>query len=42
MIDDIKLMLGNSVGNYSDAQIELAYKRARLEIEAYCKRRQGL
>lgn len=38
MIDDIKLMLGNSVGNYSDAQIELAYKRARLEIEAYCKR----
>lgn len=38
MIENIKLMLGNSAGNYSDAQINLAYKRAVMEIEAYCKR----
>ena len=38
MIDNIRLMLGNSASNYSDAQIDLMYKRAVLEIEAYCKR----
>jgi hypothetical protein len=38
MIENIKLMLGNSADNYSDAQINLAYKRATMEIETYCKR----
>ena len=31
-------MLGNSASNYSDAQIEFAYRRAVNEIETYCKR----
>ena len=38
MIENIRLMLGNSADNYSDAQINLAYKRAVMEIETYCKR----
>lgn len=38
MIENIKLMLGNSASNYSDAQIDLMYKRAVMEIETYCKR----
>ena len=38
MIENIKLMLGDSAGNYTDAQIEHAYKRAVNEIEVYCKR----
>ena len=38
MIENIKLMLGNSADNYTDAQINLAYRRATIEIEAYCKR----
>lgn len=38
MIENIKLMLGNSASNYTDEQIELAYKRASLEVEAYCMR----
>lgn len=38
MIENIKLMLGNSASTYSDAQIDLMYKRAVMEIETYCKR----
>ncbi len=38
MIDNIKLMLGNSASNYTDEQINLAYKRASMEVEAYCMR----
>lgn len=38
MTENIKLMLGNSASNYSDAQIEFAYRRAVNEIETYCKR----
>lgn len=38
MIENIKLMLGSSADNYSDAQIALAYKRAVNEIETYCRR----
>jgi hypothetical protein len=38
MVENIKLMLGNSASNYSDAQIDLAYRRAVMEIETYCKR----
>lgn len=38
MIENIKLMLGNSADNYSDAQINHAYRRAVMEIETYCRR----
>ena len=38
MVNDIKIMLGDSVGNYTDAQISLAYKQALTEVEAYCNR----
>jgi hypothetical protein len=38
MIENIKVMLGNSASNYSDAQINYAYKRAVMEIETYCRR----
>jgi hypothetical protein len=38
MIANIKLMLGNSASNYTDEQINLAYRRASMEVEAYCKR----
>ena len=38
MIENIRLMLGNSASNYTDAQINLAYRRAVMEIETYCKR----
>lgn len=31
-------MLGNSASNYSDAQINFAYRRAVNEIETYCRR----
>jgi hypothetical protein len=38
MIEEIKIMLGDAVGNYSDAQISLALKQAMLEVEEYCGR----
>lgn len=38
MIEEIKLMLGDSASNYSDAQIGLAYKISCAEIESYCNR----
>lgn len=38
MVEEIKLLLGESATNYSDAQIGLAYKMALAEVEAYCKR----
>lgn len=38
MIEEIKLMLGDSASNYSDALISLCYKRALAEVEDYCKR----
>lgn len=38
MVNDIKIMLGDAVSNYSDAQISLAYKQALTEVEAYCNR----
>jgi hypothetical protein len=39
MIDEIKVMLGEAAGNYSDAQIGLALKMALAEVEAYCQRK---
>jgi hypothetical protein len=38
MLEDIKLLLGDSADNYSDAQISLAYRMALAEVEAYCRR----
>lgn len=38
MIDEIKVMLGDAVGNYTDAQIGLALKMAIAEVEDYCRR----
>lgn len=38
MIEEIKLLLGDSATNYSEAQISLAYKMALNEVEEYCKR----
>lgn len=38
MLEDIKILLGDSVGSYTDAQIELAQKMATAEVETYCNR----
>lgn len=37
-LDEIKIMLGDAAGNYTDAQINLAAKSALLEVETYCNR----
>jgi uncharacterized protein YecT (DUF1311 family) len=38
MIDEIKILLGEAAANYTDAQINLAYRMALAEVEAYCNR----
>lgn len=38
MIEEIRLLLGDSAKNYTDAQINLALKFALLEVEEYCNR----
>lgn len=38
MFEEIKLLLGDASANYSDAQVELAYKMALAEVEDYCNR----
>lgn len=38
MIDEIKLLLGESAPNYTDAQINLCLKMALAEVEAYTRR----
>lgn len=38
MIEEIKLLLGEAAANFSDAQINLAYKFALAEVESYCNR----
>lgn len=38
MIEEIKLLLGETASNYSDALISLALKMALAEVEAYCNR----
>jgi hypothetical protein len=38
MIEDIKLLLGDSASNYTEAQIALALKMSLAEVEAYCNR----
>ncbi|MBQ2408977.1 MAG: phage head-tail connector protein [Bacilli bacterium] len=38
MVEEIKILLGDTSSNYTDAQIELYYQMALAEIEEYCKR----
>lgn len=38
MINDIKLMLGDTASNFSDDLIALYYKQSLAEVEDYCKR----
>lgn len=38
MIDEIKILLGDAAGNYTDAQIGLCLKMALAEVESYCNR----
>lgn len=39
MLDEIKLLLGESALNYEDALIKLCYKQSCIEIESYCNRK---
>lgn len=38
MIEEIKILLGDSASNYTDAQISMCLKHALAEVEAYCNR----
>ena len=38
MIEEIKILLGDAVDNFTEAQIGLCAKQALAEVEAYCKR----
>ena len=38
MIEEIKLLLGDAAGNYSDALISLVYKMSLAEVEDYTGR----
>lgn len=38
MIEEIKLLLGDSASNYSDSLISLVFRQALAEVEAYCNR----
>lgn len=38
MIEELKIMLGDSAANYSDELIGLCLKQALAEVEAYCRR----
>lgn len=38
MIDEIKILLGDAASNYTEAQINLAYRIALTEVEDYCGR----
>lgn len=38
MIEEIKILLGDAVDNFTDAQIALALKIAIAEVEEYCNR----
>lgn len=39
MLEDIKILLGDSASNYSDGLINLVARQALAEVEAYCKRK---
>lgn len=38
MLEEIKILLGEAAGNYTDAHINLAYRMALNEVEEYCAR----
>lgn len=38
MLDEIRILLGESADNYSDALIGLVLKQSQAEVEAYCNR----
>ena len=38
MLDEIKILLGDAVANYTDTQIELCLKMALAEVQGYCNR----
>jgi hypothetical protein len=38
MTEEIKIMLGEAAGNFTDAQIDLCVRRATAEVEGYCNR----
>ena len=38
MIEQIKILLGEAASNYTEAQIELAYRMAATEVEEYTNR----
>lgn len=38
MLEEIKILLGESATNFTDAQISLAYRLAIIEVEEYTKR----
>lgn len=38
MIEKVKVLLGDSAANYTDAQVTLAVELASSEAEAYCRR----
>jgi hypothetical protein len=37
-MEDIKILLGESASNYSDALINLTYRQTVAELEDYCRR----
>lgn len=37
-MENIKVMLGSSASNFTDVEIELAYRMALADVEDYCKR----
>ena len=38
MVNEVKVLLGESAGNYTDEQIGLCVKMAMAEVEGYCQR----
>lgn len=38
MLEELKLLLGDSAANYSDALMELVLKHSLAEVEEYCNR----
>ena len=38
MLEELKILLGESVNNYTEAQMRLYLKLAIAEVEEYCKR----
>lgn len=37
-MEDVKILLGDAAGNFTDAQIELCLKHAKAEVKSYCNR----